>query len=269
MARRPLPSPSNPSTARPPVARPFARPARPRARQRGGALVESTLGLGMVLLLGLACIEAMHWQLMRQLAYVALTEAARAGAVGNAKPQAIAQAFETAMLPRHAAADGPHHARERLRAAWQRTERRTGLPPWRIAIVAPAAEAYDDFSQPGLRNDRLRTIRNDYQAEQHGTYRARGWPGGRGPRSGLTVFEANVLRLRLRYVVEPLVPLVRPILRTAATLGGPDACAGQALAAGALPLQLELAMDMQSHPVQWPAEEATTRVRLAPQACDP
>jgi len=219
-------------------------------------MAESAVALGMVLLLGLACIEAMHWQLMRQLAYVALTEAARAGAVGQGRPRRIAQAFEDAMLPRYAAAGGPDEARLRLRAAWQRTRERTGLAPWHIAVLQPRAAAFDDFAQPGLRADRLHAIRNDYQAEQHAGHRARGWTDGLGPRSGLTIFEANLLRVRLRYLVEPLAPPLRPLLRAMAGLGIADGCAARALAAGALPLRLELAMDMQSHPVQWPDTDA-------------
>ena len=62
-----------------------------------------------------------------------------------------------------------------------------------------------------------------------------------------------MLRLRLVYVVEPLVPALRPLLRGLAA-GAADACARQILAAGALPLKLEMAMDMQSHAVAWPAD---------------
>ncbi|HEY0295703.1 MAG TPA: TadE family protein [Bordetella sp.] len=221
--------------------------------QHGSALVESAVALGVVLFAGLLALEFAHWQLMRHLAQVALTEAARAGATGHGRPSLMAQAFEAGMAPRYAAPDGG--SRQRLRAAWARTAARTGLPAWRIWVLQPDAAAHADFGQTGLPlPDDSRgqpAIRNDYQAEQHARYAAR-WPQGRGPRSGLTIFEANMLHLRLLYLVDPLVPALRPLLRSLAS-GATDACTRQALAAGALPLRLDLLMDMQSHPVNWPA----------------
>lgn len=225
-------------------------------RQRGAALIESAVALGAVLLVALAAIEAMHWQLMRQLAYVALTESARAGATGHARPSLIAQAFETALLPRYASPGGQPEALSMLRAALARTAQRAGMPAWHITVLRPGAAAYADFSQPGLRVPAaagLLAVRNDYQAEQHATYQSR-WPDGQGPRSGLTIFQANTLRLRLRYLVEPITPAGRLAMQALAVLpGSPDACFHRALRAGMLPLAITLTMDMQSHPVQWPA----------------
>ncbi|MGN6579417.1 MAG: TadE/TadG family type IV pilus assembly protein [Bordetella sp.] len=221
--------------------------------QRGSALVESAVALALVLFAGMAALEFAHWQLTRHLALVALTEAARAGAAAHLRPEPMAQAFEAGMAPRYAAPDGG--SRRRLRAAWDRLQARTGLPVWRIWVLQPDQAAHADFGQPGLRlPDDARgrpAIRNDYQAEQHADHAAR-WPQGRGLRSGLTIYEANVLRLRLIYVVEPLVPALRPLLRALAA-GSADACGRRILAAGALPIALELTMDMQSHALPWPA----------------
>ncbi len=221
----------------------------------GSALVEAAAGLAAVMLAGLVLIEACHWQLMRQLAYVALLEAARAGATAHAHPRAMAAAFETALLPRYAAPD--HTARQRLQAALARAALRSGMPAWHIQVLSPDAAAYADFSQPGLQiqgASGLPAIRNDRQAEQHARHLARGWPGGRGPRSGLSLHEANLLRLRLRYLVEPLAPPTALLLRAAAWASAWPGCSRDALAAGMLPLRLDLTMDMQSHPVLWPDE---------------
>ncbi|WP_144638780.1 TadE/TadG family type IV pilus assembly protein [Bordetella genomosp. 13] len=225
-------------------------------RQRGAALVESAAALGAVLLVALAAIEAMHWQLMRQLAYVALTEAARAGATGNARPALIAQSFEAALLPRYASPGGSLEATLMLHAAQARTAQRTGMPAWHIAVLRPGAAAYADFAHPGLRVPAapgLPAVRNEYQAEQHAAYLSK-WPDGKGPRSGLTIFQANTLRLRLRYLVEPITPVGQLATRMLAALpGAGGGCAVRALSAGVLPLDMTLTMDMQSHPVQWPA----------------
>ncbi|SAI10655.1 tight adherance protein E [Bordetella ansorpii] len=224
-------------------------------RQRGAALIESAVALGAVLLVALAAVEVMHWQLMRQLAYVALTEAARAGATGHARPGLIAQAFETALLPRHASPGGQPEAALMMHAALARTARRAGMPAWHITILRPGTAAYADFSQPGFRVPAapgLLAVRNDYQAEQHTAYQSR-WSGGLGPRSGLTIFQANTLRLRLRYLVEPITPVGGLAMRATAVLPGSAACIHRALSAGVLPLSMTLTMDMQSHPVRWPA----------------
>lgn len=238
-----------------PIHRPPSHWAR---RQRGAALAESAAALGVVLLMGLAAMEAMHWQLMRQLAYVALSEAARAGATGHAHPSVIAQAFEAALVPRYASPGGAGDAMQTLRAALARTAARAGMAPWRIVVARPGAQAYADFAQRGLKLPgaaaALPAIRNEYQAEQHAGNIARGLPDGKGPRSGLTIFQANTLQLRLRYLLEPLSAPARLLLQALAGSTGPDGglCARRAWAAGVLPLRIELTMDMQSHPVLWP-----------------
>jgi hypothetical protein len=201
-----------------------------RAKQRGAALVESAVALGLVLFTGLAALEAMHWQMARQLAYVALTEAARAGAVAHARPEPMAQAFEAALLPRPA-----------------------GRAAWRIGILQPGPQAYADFAETGLDLPAGAgpAIRNDYQAEQHAARRAR-WLQGKGPRSGLDIFQANRLRLGLLYRVPPWSPPLGAALRALSGLAA-DACARRVMAAGLLPLRIELEIDMQSHPARWPA----------------
>jgi len=231
---------------------------RPSRNQSGAALVESAVALAVVLLVALAATETLHWQLIRQLAYVALTEAARAGATGHAQPSLIAQAFESALLPRYAAPGGRAEATLMLQAALARTARRAGMPAWHIAILRPGTADYADFGRSGLDVPRtarqLPAIRNDYQAEQQAAYQSK-WPGGKGPHSGLTIFQANTLRLQLRYLVEPLTFAGRLAVRALAALpmDGPDGCTRRALNAGMLPLKLALTMDMQSHPVRWPA----------------
>lgn len=221
--------------------------------QLGSALVESAMAVGAVLFAGLLAIECMHWQMMRHLVEVALTEAARAGATGHIRPALMAQAFEAGLAPRYAAPDGA--SRQRLRGAWARLQARAGLPAWRIWVLRPDAAAYADFGQRGLAlpdDARERpAIRNDYQAEQQARLAAQ-WPQGRGPRSGLTIHEANMLRVRLLYPVEPLALPLRALLRMLA-VGAADSCTRQVLAAGLLPLSIEMTMDMQSHPVHWPA----------------
>ncbi|HYG45005.1 MAG TPA: pilus assembly protein [Bordetella sp.] len=214
---------------------------------RGAALLEFALAAPPLLLLGILAAEAAHWHLARQLAYVALVDAARAGATSHGSPTAIAHAFERAARPRHARADGDTRAAQRQ--AWQRLQQQAGMPAWRIEVLQPSAAAVQAHARPGLAVPRApgrRAVSNDYQAEQHAT---------RGARSGgPTVFDANTLHLRLTYLHAPLAPLTRALLRQAGRAAG--ACAQQALERGLLAMQLELRIEMQSHPVDWHAAPA-------------
>jgi len=213
-------------------------------------MLEFALAAPPLLLLGLLAVETAHWHLARQMAYVALLDAARAGATQHGRPDAIALAFEQALLPRYASTDGD--ARAARQRAWQRIRGQAGLPPWRIEILQPSAAAFRAHARRGLAvadAPGRRAISNDYQAEQHA---ARGAAAG-----GPTIFDANTLHARLVYLHEPLAPLTRALLRR---LGPPTAsCAGRARAHGLLALQLELRIEMQSHPVDWHAAPAARR----------
>src|SRR5690606_9199369 len=115
MTRVPAPASADPISLRPSPGSPRVAPAvrfRPIApgfrRQGGAAIVEFAAGGALVLALGLAALETAYWQIARQVAAVALLEAARAGTTGHADPAAMAGAFETAIRPLHAAGlDGP------------------------------------------------------------------------------------------------------------------------------------------------------------------
>lgn len=228
---------------------PFPHPA---ARQRGAAMAAFALTAAPLLFCALFAVEAARWHITRQMLNLALLEAARAGATAHGRPSAIERAFETALLPLFQPPgpyDGP---RARMRASFLAVTQQTGAPPWRIDVLSPTAAAYLDFADAALRvadAPGRPAINNDYQAEQH-LRRRMGWLGGRGPRSGQTVFEANTLRLRLAYAHPPWVPGLRALLRQLAAMrGGRDPAAR----AGMLVMAMEIALPMQSHPVQWRA----------------
>src|SRR5690606_29344445 len=98
------------------------------------------------------------------------------------------------------------------------------------------------------------TIDNNYQAEQHERHQAQGRPSGLGPVSGITIFDANSLVLRLTYMHEPLVPGMRPLMGLLSA--GAQGYARAALAGGYLPMRQTLRLTMQSHPVAWPNTNA-------------
>lgn len=80
-------------------------------------------------------IEAAHWQMVRQLAYVALLDAARAGSTEQRRPEVMIRAFRRAIAPQFAYAGD--QAQEAQRRSDKRIARLTDLPPWWIEIRQP------------------------------------------------------------------------------------------------------------------------------------
>lgn len=215
-----------------------------RPSQRGAAALEFTLAAVLVLLLALGTVEAVRWQLTRQIVHLALLQAARAGATAHADPVRIRSAFQQALLPLHAGGGGQAGARRRQANAQARIAARVGAPAWHIEILRPDAQAFRDHARPGLRTDApagLPAIDNAYQALQYA--RRPDLPDSR------SIFLANTLRLRLTYLYRPLLPPLRALL--AGLAGADGSYANAARASGLAPIGMELDMEMHSHPVDW------------------
>ncbi len=260
-----LPGASSSLTLRTPLLRRgdgLARRVVARHSQRGAGMAGFLLAAVPVLTLGLGGVEAAHWSGLRQTLSLALMEAARTGATHQARPQTIAQAFEHGL---RMAYPDPHAAARALR------ERQAALgAPLRIRIARPGPEAFLDHTDPDLRGPRAYPgqplIRNDYQARQHTRRLAQGWPEGRGPRSGLSIHEANTLVLELWWPHRPLIPGLGAIVRALAPLAG-EPTQSRLMAAGYLPFRRRVAVAMQSHPAAWPDladGRVTHRVTLTP-----
>jgi len=148
------------------------------------------------------------------------------------------------LLPLHASAQGEAGAWRQLTRVHAEHTASTGLTPWRIEVLRPDARAFREHGRAGLNVPAAlgrRAIDNDYQDLQH----ARRPPRPGGP----TIFDANTLALRLTYLHKPWIAPVRAVL---ATLGRNDASyAGLARQHGLLPIQIELEIEMHSHPVDW------------------
>ncbi|MGB6009031.1 TadE/TadG family type IV pilus assembly protein [Castellaniella sp.] len=200
-----------------------------------------------ILSLGLGGVELAHWMSLRQTLSLALMDAARAGSTRQASPQAIAEAFEQGLRAIYVQPAAQERALRSRRHA-------LGLP-WQIRIRQPTPAAFLDHADATLTASRpLPTpalIRNDYQAAQHARRIRQGWPQGRGPRSGLTIFEANTLLMDLWWPQAPLAPGVPAIIRALAPLHG-DPTGRRMMENGYLPFRRRIRMVMQSHPAPWP-----------------
>ncbi len=205
---------------------------------------------------GLSSVEIAHWFFVKQAVSLALLEAARAGITQHAKPQAMEAAFEKALLPLHPASPG-QSAEQKLQAALRKRSQGIGGPPWRIEILQPGPAAFADFGGtrlPVSARHGLAAIDNHYQAEQHQRHLERGWPQGRGPASGATIYEANTLALRLTYLYEPALPGLKGLIRQLAS--GTEVYGAHAMSRGYLPMRQEIRLTMQTHALQWPASSS-------------
>jgi len=223
-------------------------------KQRGSSLIEFSLAAVLLLAAGLGIIEAAHWFAVRQTVGLALMQAARTGAVTHAQPEKIEQAFERGLLPLFGGGSGSASNTQPLQTRLAQTQAALGAAPWRIQIDSPHPLAFSDFDPlpdalaPAIA---LPALDNDYLAEQHARYVARGWPQGRGQRSGQTIFEANTLTLTLHYPHRPLLASTRAVLRLLAS-GADASYANTAWRQGFVVMHRRISVLMHSHPVRWP-----------------
>jgi len=234
--------------------------------QRGASAIGFSLAAAPIFMLGLGGVELAQWFYVKQAVSLALVEAGRAAITQHAKPAVIEAAFEHALRPLHPPTTAGA-SEQRLQHALQRRQfDMAGQPPWRIQILAPSAAAFSDFAQAKLAIQGaagLPAIDNDYQALQHERHIGQGRPHGQGNASGQTIFQANTLALRLTYLHQPIVPGVASLLRALAPASA--AYRRMALEAGYLPMQQEIILTMQSHPVLWPDLPNRKVVRMADQ----
>jgi hypothetical protein len=239
-------------------------------------MIEFVIVAMPLLLTGLAAVELGRWYLVRQAVGYALFEAARTGSVSGARPLAITQAFQRALSPLYGAASPVMHgangsgasgpgrpdtgttflqAQADVTRALVQFERDYGQPRARLEMLSPATASFDDFADAALQRRMgiaKRVINNTYQAEKNGADYARRYRAGAGPRSGQTIHDANVLRLRLTYLQPPMLPGLRALLANLPARGpGPDLYVQRAHAQGLLVIAREISIPMQSDAVEY------------------
>jgi hypothetical protein len=214
--------------------------------QSGIAGVESLVALPILLFLGLGALQfGLVFQARHALNH-ALVEAARAGSVAHADPQAIRTGLARGLLPwLYGAADIGEYAVNLGRAAVHVTQGQA-LGWLRLERVSPTAASFDDWAEPARDANGdpiagLREIPNDNLAIRATRMQpASGRAGERsgepiGAASGQTLSDANLLRLRLDYGVPLVVPVAGRLIAWA--LAAWDGCGlGVARRYGALGL---------------------------------
>lgn len=233
--------------------------------QAGTSLIEFSVVAVPLLLLGMGSIEITQWFFTKQAISLALLEAGRAAIVRHAHPHTIESAFERAMEPLFMG-NASVTAADHLQAALQQRQTQIqGAAPWQIEVLSPTSADFADFHHPQLQvagATGLAIINNHYLTEQDQRLRTLGWTDGLGSLSGHSVFQANTLVLRLSWLHQPIVPGVSGLMRMLGNAQGSYSQRAMALG-GYLPIKQEVALVMQSHPVNWPA--ATSGKVIAPE----
>lgn len=217
-------------------------------QQSGASLVEFTIIAIPLLSLLLGGIEISQWYFTRQTLGLSLLEAGRNAITNNNHPKHIINAFEQSLLPLYAGSNtSVHNNQTRLNHALNKRTQTTKQPAWQIKVLSPSNAAFVDFHDNNLNSSDFKghaAINNNYLELQN--------QNGIGTASNQDIYQANTLTLSLTWQHKPVLPLIKPILRS---LGNKDGDYKQkALYSGYIPIQREISMIMQSHPVQWPSD---------------
>lgn len=141
-----------------------------------------------LLLLGAIAIEASHWHTTRQRLALAIQRAVDDASLSGGTTAALEQGLR-------------NHLPSDVRS------------PVKACITDPVNPLMSDFIDRAL-SARLGkpVIRHNHLAQQQADAIARGWPNGRGPRSQMTIFEANQLNVRASIKYRPLSSWARMII---------------------------------------------------------
>jgi hypothetical protein len=199
-------------------------------REQGAAIVETIIALPVLLVVILGAIQfGLIYQAKATLNHAGL-QAARAGAVGHADSDAMRKGLARGLLPLYSPGASLADAARTLARV-----REDVTSDARIRIVNPTREAFDDF---GESTNGIREIPNDRLYVRSTAI---------GPRSGLNIQDANLLRIHVTYGYELKVPLINGFLsRLLLASGSYDDFERQLLRRGRLPITTTSTVRMQS-----------------------
>ena len=207
------------------------------AGQRGSALLEfQIVALFGALPLLFGMVQLFLLLLAAHTVQFATVQAARAGAVHGADPVAMRRAFASGLLPLHATSyEDPtsSNVMPLVATAWARSSSEA-LVFAQVEILSPDAAAFADFATPSPEGQ---AIRNDGLERR---------PVTQGARSGLSIQDANLLRIRARWCQPLIVPFAGDVLVATLRWLDADPFSQRCYAAGRVPLAGEATVSMQS-----------------------
>lgn len=220
-----------------------------KSSQLGATLTEFITIGPMIFLLGLTGVQyTLMYNAKTNLTYASY-EAARAGAIENASPEQIELGLFKGFLPYLSAANGSSGSPEDIAKLLAEAKFKEA-PYTKIEIINPTAEAFNDFNNTTLQQNlgtrqkvipnKLTDIENLKSAQ------------GKGASSGMSVSEANVLKLRITYGYEPKIPFVGDVVASVSgyLAGSKDAYNTMLYAAGRIPIVVDVSSQMLSPAIQ-------------------
>lgn len=191
-------------------------PCRAGVRRDGGAtMVEFVIAGPIAILVILALIQVGMLMVAKQVVNAAVFEAARMGASEHAVKTEVVGALKRKLLPFYQNST-EHNDGKRLALAALKEAENIDLnvslisgPKLTVQRLSPPESAFQDF---GIRVDngsgkQVLAIPND-------NLEYRLYDQFRGPRSGLTIQDANELRIKVVYAYELKVPLMKTVFRS-------------------------------------------------------
>lgn len=202
-------------------------------------MLEFTVVGPLITLMGLAILQYGLLFFSRNQINHASFMAARAGSVTHARPADIRQAYLRAMVPLYGGGTStPELARAKAKAV---ADLQGNL---RIELINPTRESFDDWSEPYLEQKYgARAIPNAGQAARDKSA---------GSRSGQSVQDANLIKIRVTHGYELKIPLVRGIYRHYLRWldDGSDPFHTDLIARGRLPVIAQATLHMQSDAIE-------------------
>ena len=160
----------------------------------------------IAILLVLAIIQLGLMMTAKQLLNEATFVAARAGAVQNAQVDPMRQAFYKALIPFYQDSLDSN-ATTRIANAWVLAQQ--DLAPSTgnldIRVLNPSPEAFTDFGV---------TDANNHTSIPNDSLGYRDYTGHHGATSGLSIQDANVLKIRVTYAYQLKVPLMQSVFKS-------------------------------------------------------
>ena len=238
------------------------------SKQKGVSITEFIIIAPLILFIGLIGIQYGLIYVARLNVTYAAYEAARAGAIYNADPQRIQNAFFKGLVPYFATSgiylpgnthirspftsQNPNLAQVTLQGiALKEVIKKTESAFLSIHMVNPSKASFDDWNDATLAKayriktgQTVKVIRND-KFDQSDALTIK-------PNSKQNLADANVLKLRFTYGYEPRIPLMKNIFSSLTSFftSNRDAANLRMLAAGRIPIVVDISAQMLSPAVQ-------------------
>ena len=213
-------------------------------------MLETCLVLIPILIVAGLIFEVMQMNQIKSIARLALYEAGRHASVTHAEPALFEKMFKQHMIAQFVPKGSFASAEDRQHASIKQQKQKTGLPIWKLTVVSPTKESFNDFADPKLSKTNKRpTIRHDYMDVQHNLRIKQGWTEGKGPQSRQTIFQANTVKIKLTYFHSPSLPGLKTALQLIGKIRSDDI--GHAWRQGLFVIVMEHQVMMQSDLKNW------------------